>query len=209
MARVTDRDNAAPQIGRPVGSLQELKDLEVPTRNIASCSEPEGNKNAGCPVWKYCDRAYRGTRPQMEVVRKVNRKGQVRVYEAPCFDTVLKESSALENRELYDVIGHEGDEYTYKGSVKLHEKRDPSCNDCAQGKCEKYRDRNDLKAVCSAFPQAGDHPELVMFSEMISARKSTGVRQKEAIRESLLPGSGEGKTINVAKGDGRGARSAS
>lgn len=204
MARVSMKDNAPPQIGHPVGSLEELRALGLndrEMRNIRSCS-------ASCPVFEICDRSYRGTRPQNEVVRKVNRAGKVRVYVAPCYDTVQKESVAAENFESYTIIGGEGDEYTYKGSEKLHSVRDPNCNDCTHGRCEKYQNRNDLKAICPAFPPAAEHPELVMFAERVQARQSTGVRKAEAIKEALLSGAAE---VNVAKGDkprfGHGSRS--
>ena len=195
MAKVSMKDNAPPQIGYPVGGLEELRALgldDKALRNIRSCSE-------SCPVWYICDRSFRGTRPQLEVVRKVNRNGKIRVYVGPCYDTVHHESVAADNFESYTIIGHEGDEYTYKGSEKLHPQRDPNCNDCSHGRCEKYVDRNDLKVTCPTFPPAAEHPELVMFAERVAARQSTGVRTKEALDRALLPGSATVETVNVTK----------
>jgi hypothetical protein len=140
-------------------------------------------------------------------VRKVNSAGKVRVYQAPCFDTIPREAVAADNHELYDIIGGEGEEYTYTGSVKKHPVRDPNCNACAQGRCEAYENRNDLKAVCAEFEPAAEHHELVQFAERVRARTTTGVRKKEAVRESLLPGSEPGKKVNVAKGAGSGSGS--
>lgn len=183
MAKVS-LDNKAPQINRPVGSLDELKVLGVPTRNICSCSD-RAVGNAGCPVDYACDRAWKGTRPQMQVIRLTTKDGRVRVSESPCFNVIKKELDAEDKGNLVEVIGGEGDEYTYRGSVKRHPVRDPNCNYCAQGKCELWDDKNDLKKTCAEFPPAATHPELVKFAHKVRAKTETGVQKRENLKEQL------------------------
>lgn len=185
MARSTV-ENDTPQVSTPVGSLEEVKALGVPTRNICTCSEREDKKNAGCPVWDFCDRKFRGTRPQFQIYQLVTREGNTRITHDACFNIVRKEMDADDKRQLVEVIGGEGDEYTYRGSVKLHPVRNPNCNECAQGKCEKWEDRSDLKFTVPEFPPAADHDELVKYSRKIDARQRGGVIKKADRREALL-----------------------
>lgn len=209
MAKVsTDQD--APQIWRPVGSRQEVEDMEIPTRNIATCSAHVEGKdgNAGCPMWRNCDRAYKGSRPHFEIVRKISgSNGGVRTYAAECFNIIPKELTANDNGDLYDVIGGEGDTYLARGSVKRHVKRDPDCNDCAEGKCNTWDDVEELEHVCPTFPAAATHPELAKFARRIMARRGTSVKQKAAIRASLLGGEDDKDTDEKVGKHGRGSRS--
>lgn len=185
MAKVSVEQDV-PQIGVPVGSKAEVEALGVPTRNIATCSA-RTHDNHGCPMWEFCDREFQGTRPQNQIVRRTNTAG-VRTYAAPCYDIVPREYTANDNGELYEIVGGEGETYQYRGSRKRHEKRDPDCNDCAAGKCNVFDDVEDLEATCPEFPPAAVHPELKKFARKIVARQQTSVRQKAAIRNSLLGG---------------------
>lgn len=184
MAKVS-LDSKAPQISRPVGSLDELRELGVPTRNISTCSERDGNNNAGCPMWYACDRTFRDTRPHMQIGRITTRDGRVRTSCGPCFNWLRKELDADEKGNLVEIIGGEGDTYTYRGSVKRHPVRDPNCNYCAQGKCDLWDDVDNLTAVCPEFPKAATHPELIMFAHKVRAKVETGVQKKESIRQQL------------------------
>lgn len=183
MAKVS-LDNKAPQINRPVGSLDELKVLGVPSRNICTCSD-RAEGNAGCPVAWACDREWKGERPQIQIMRLTTRDGRVRVSESPCFNVIKKELDADDKGNLVEIIGGEGDEYTYRGSVKRHLTRDPNCNYCAQGKCDLWDDRDDLKKIAAAFPPAATHPELVKFAHKVRAKTETGVQKRENLKEQL------------------------
>lgn len=186
MALVTN-EKEAPQLGTPVGSRAEVEALGCPLRNIATCSAHTAD-NMGCHFFGICDRDFRGTRPQNQIVQRISSNGGVRRYHAPCFAIVPKEAVASDNQELYEVIGGEGDTYTGRGSVKRHPKRDPNCNDCSQGKCEAWDDKEDIEYLCPEFPAAATHPELVKFARKIVARKGGAVKQKAAIRARLLGG---------------------
>ena len=184
MARVA-LDHKIPQIGQPVGGKSEIEDLDLPTRNIATCSRRVDKENFGCPMYGQCDREFRGERPQNEVVRIVTSDGGERVTVNPCYVNVKKELEANGKGMLVEVIGHEGDEYTYRGSVKV----DSDCPDCKRGECKRphmYRDSETLKATCPEFPAAVAHRELVKFARLRAARTKTSAQTKASLRRQLL-----------------------
>lgn len=195
MAKVS-HEHDIPQIPTPVGSLEEVRALNVPTRNIATCSERDSAKNFGCPEHPHCDRAFRGDRPRNEIVRKIGRGGDVRTVCQACFVTVREEINQDDKGVLVQVIGGEGDDYEYRGSVKAHIKRDPNCNDCSQGKCDKWVDHDGvhaplLKGTCPAFPAAATHPELVKFARRAEARMTGSQQRRAAMERKLLGGDDE------------------
>lgn len=194
MALVTN-EKEAPQISTPVGSIKEVEALGCPTRNIATCSR-HTQDNRGCPFFDICDREHKGERPRFEVVRRISGNGGIRVYHAECFNVVPKEATASDNQELYEVIGGEGDVYVGRGSVKKHPKRDPNCNDCAQGKCEAWIDVEDLEYTCPTFPPAAQHRELIKFERKNVARRGSAIKQKAAVKTRLL---GESDTPETHK----------
>lgn len=200
MAKVS-LENKAPQINRPVGSLDELRVLGVPSRNICTCSD-RGDKNAGCPMDYACDRPWKGTRPRMQVLRLTTRDGRVRVSETPCFEAVRKELDADDKGNLVEIIGGEGDEYTYRGS----ERRNKNCPDCANGECKRthvWDDKSDLKKVCGEFPPAATHPELVKFAHKVRAKTETGVQKRENLKAQLYgPGTGGADEVKKESGGG-------
>ena len=202
MAKVSI-EHDVPQIASPVGSLAELRKLGVPSRNIATCSERDSAKNFGCPQWDNCDREHRGERPHNEIVRTIGMNGDVRTACQACFVTVLAEKNADDKGVLVQVVGHEGEKFKYRGSVKLHITRDPNCNDCAQGKCDKWVDRDDLDGVCHQFPAAATHPDLVKFARRLEARATGSQIRKAAIEKALLGGDDEPE---VPETPARGAR---
>lgn len=200
MARVA-LDHKVPQLGMPVGSKSEVEDLDIPTRNIATCSRRVDRENFGCPMYPHCDREFRGQRPQNEVVRTITSDGNLRVTVNPCFVNVRKERDADAKGVLIQVIAHEGEEYTYRGSVKVAS----DCPDCARGECKRghlYEDREDLKAVCPPFPQAAAHRELQKFARLREAKLGTSTNKKAALKRQLL---GPDEPDAKAKG-GTGAR---
>jgi hypothetical protein len=175
-----------PQIARPVGSLKELAALGVPTVNIATCSAHVDRQNMGCPVYKLCDREFRDSTPQNQVFTVIKRDGNMRTSCGPCFDVVLKETQIEANGGLVKVVAGEGETFLSRGSVKLHPKRDPNCNECAQGKCDKYEDREDLVVTCLPFPAAARHPELVKFARVVEARQEGRSRSRKSLEAQLL-----------------------
>jgi hypothetical protein len=216
VALVTN-EKEAPQIVRPVGSRKEVEDLGCPLRNIGTCSQ-HSPTNMGCDAFNICDREWRGERPKNEVVQRISSSGGVRIYHAPCFANVPKESTANDNQELYEIMAVESDSgepdvvYIGRGSVKRHPKRDPNCNDCSLGKCDAWDDKDDIEYTCNKFPAAATHPELVKFARKIVARKGGAIRQKASIKARLLGGEDDpvAEETDIAKNDrprfGRGAR---
>lgn len=198
-----------PQIFIPVGSLAEVKALGLPTRNISTCSERDDRNNYGCPLWEHCDRTFRGDRPHNEIVRTIGTNGDVRFIARPCFMTVQAELDSVDKNTLVQVIGGEGDSYTYRGSQKAHIKRDPDCNDCMQGKCEKWVDVAEIPAVCDQFPPAATHRELVKFARRNEARKGSSAMRKEKLERALLGGGDEDMVMDAPEvpAKARGARS--
>ena len=196
MAKVSDRNDAPPQIGRPVGSLAEVKALGVPTRNIATCSAHTERENMGCPVYELCDRRFRDTRPQNEVGEYVGAEGDLRRVVRPCFDWVKEEAESYENGTLITIIGYAGDPYTIRGSEKKHRERDPNCNDCSAGKCVAYVDRDDLPMICPEFPAAAVHQELQKFARKLLAKAEGAVRARKARTLALLGGGEDDPTEN-------------
>lgn len=199
MAKVA-LDHKVPQIGRPVGSKAEVEALDIPTRNISTCSRRVDKENFGCPVWEHCDRAFRGDRPQNEVVRTITSDGNLRVTVNPCFVNVRKEREADGKGMLVEVIGHEGEKYHYRGSVKVV----TDCPDCARGECKRphmYKDEDEIEGTCPRFPAAEEHRELQRFARLREARIGTSMNKKAALRRQLLgadepeaPKSGKGAT---------------
>ena len=203
MAKVSDTKNAPPQIGRPVGSLEEVRALGVPTRNIATCSAHAERDNMGCPVWEWCDRAYRGTAPQNEIAEYIGPEGDTRDVVRPCFDWVKEEVESLENGTLITIKGYAGEKYYARGSVKRHVERDPDCNDCTKGKCEAYDDSDAIEHVCPEFPAAAVHPELRKFARKMDARSKGAQRTRAARRVALLGGNDEEVVDAVADTEGK------
>ena len=184
MARVA-LDHKVPQIGMPVGSKAEVEALDIPTRNIATCSRRVEKENFGCPEYQNCDREYRGTRPRNEVQRMVTADGNVRVTVNPCFVCVRKEREADAKGMLVEIIAGEGEEFTYRGSVRV----DDSCPDCAKGECKRphmYRDADDLTMVCPPFKPAAEHRELQRFARLREARLGSSKNKKASLRRQLL-----------------------
>jgi len=186
MAKVSAEKNDAPQIGYPVGSLDEIKAMGIPSRNICTCSERVDLKNAGCIKYPVCDRKFRGTRPQNQLYQHVKADGNVRVAVDACFNIIHKEEEADDKGELITVIGAEGDSYTYRGSVKKHPTRNPDCPACLKGECHTYVDREDLPGIVEPFPPADEHPELVKFARKMDARQTLSVNQRAARKDALL-----------------------
>jgi len=218
MARVRF-DEDVPSISRPVGSLDEVKELAGPhltkafTRNIASCSEHRDRENRGCDEWESCDRTFRGSRPQLEVVEFIGSGGNVRVMAIPCYAAIKKERNDANKGTSTRVIGGEGSEYTYQGSEKLHLRRDPDCNLCVKGECHLSKD-SEFTAVCGTFPAAETHPDLRKFARKIVARTRGSVNRREEARARLLGGEDESDVGTSAAGPtdnprlGRGPRKA-
>lgn len=202
MARVA-QDHDVPQIAVPVGSREEVEALGVSTRNIATCSKRTDRDNFGCPMRDRCDREHRDTRPHNEIVETIGTTGDVRVGVCACFVTVRAEVDSEDKGTLVRVIGHEGDTFKYRGSRKLHVTRDPNCNECMQGKCEKYVD-DEFESVCEQFPAAATHPELRKFARRREARIGGSVSRRAAIERKLLGGADD-ESAPEKKGD-RGAR---
>lgn len=184
MAKVA-LDHKVPQLGRPVGSKAEIEALDIPTRNISTCSRRVDKENFGCPEYANCDRAFRGERPRNEVVQTINSDGNLRVTVNPCFVTVRKERDADTKGMLVTVIAGEGDRYTYRGSVRV----DSNCPDCARGECKRahmYVDSEELEAVCPPFPPASEHRELVRFARLREAKLGTSQNKKASLKRQLL-----------------------
>ena len=179
-------ENSTPQVFTPVGSLAEVKALGILTRNVCTCSEPEDKRNAGCEMYARCDRKFRDTRPQFQIYRFITSEGNIRTTHDACYNLVRKEVDAEGKRQFIEVIGGEGDSYTYRGSVKAHPVRDPNCNFCTQGKCEKWVDREDLVFDVPEFPPASENAELIKFARKVDARNQTGVIKTAARRDALL-----------------------
>lgn len=192
MARV-QMDDDAPQIGRPVGSKEEVEELGVSTRNIATCSLRQDRENFGCPMWKSCDRVFRGTRPQNQVYQITKKGGETRISHGPCFDVVQMELNAEANGGYVEVLDEfkEGMSYISRGSVKRHKKRDPDCDDCQNGRCTVYDDKDDIEFLCPEFPPAAEHRELRKFARSMKARARGRKQKREAIKSRLLEGDGE------------------
>lgn len=178
MARVNIEADV-PQIGRPVGSKEEIEDLGIPTRNIATCSRHLDRENMGCAMYDNCDRAFRGTTPENEIYTIVKPGGELRTTHGPCFDNVALELSSDANGGYVEIVGCQGDTYLGRGSVKLHKKRDPDCNDCFDGKCIAYVDKDDIEVNCPVFPKAATHPELLKFAR----RKGAAERRRKQNRD--------------------------
>lgn len=193
MARV-QMDDEAPQIGRPVGSKEEVEELQIPTRNISTCSVRQDRENYGCPLWKFCDRSFRGNRPRYQVFRSIKKNGDERISHGPCFDVVQAELNATANGGMVEVLEEyqEGDTYVSRGSVKRHPKRDPNCNDCSDGKCVAYDDKEDVEFKVPVFPPAAEHRELRKYARAISARNRQSKQKKEAIKNRLLTNEDKG-----------------
>lgn len=188
MARVS-LDNDYPQIARPVGSSEEVKALDVPLRNVATCcAHVDGKDGAmGCPRYsEQCDREYRGTRPRMEVMKVITKEGGIRVYHAPCFDNVGREIELEAQGGYAEVIGQEGDTYLSRGSVKRHIKRDPDCPDCARNDCNIWDDKDDIPQECPPFPKAEEHEELKKFANIKKARERGHIVKRSQQAERLL-----------------------
>lgn len=201
MAKVA-LDHKVPQIGRPVGSKSEVEALDIPTRNISTCSRREERENFGCPEFKHCDRAFRGQRPQNEVVQIITSDGNMRTAVNPCFVNVKKEREADAKGMLVTVIAHEGEPYTYRGSVRVND----DCPDCERGECRRshlYEDRDDIEAVCPPFPPAAEHRELIRFERLRQAKLGTSANKKASLSKQLL---GRESEPEQKGGKGAGAR---
>jgi hypothetical protein len=202
MARV-QVDQDVPQIGRPVGSREEIEAMGLPTRNIATCSAHQDRENMGCPVWRNCDREFRGKRPQNQPYQITKSGGEVRTTCGACFDVVALELQVEANGGLVEVIGKEGTTYLGRGSIKRHKKRDPDCDDCHNGKCNAYDDVEDLEFTCPKFPPASTHKELRKFARAIAAKNRGRQSRRQNIKDRLL---GEDDPIEE-KPSGRAAKS--
>lgn len=186
MAKVS-LDHKIPQIVKPAGSRDDVESLtgDVGLRNISTCSARVERHNFGCQEYPNCDRDFRGTHPQNEIVRITTADGNLRTQCMACFETVRKEREADGKQMLVEVIGGEGDTFQYRGSIKLHPKRDPNCNKCSEGKCEAYVDKEDLEMICPPFPPAEEHRELIKFARIREARGRISTKTKSALRRRI------------------------
>ena len=189
MAKV-NLENDYPQISRPVGSSAEVMELDVPLRNVATCCAHRNGEDGamGCPMWAYCDRSYKGTRPRMEVMKTINKEGGLRVYQSPCFDNIAREVQLAAQGGYSEVLADETSEentFLTRGSVKLNQE----CPDCARGDCNrthKYEDRDDIEETCAPFPMAREHAELKRFALVMEARTRGFMVKNKKAAEQLL-----------------------
>lgn len=207
MARVS-LEHKVPQIVKPVGSRDEVESLagDVGLRNISTCSRRQERTNFGCALYEDCDRDFRGTRPHNEGVRITTSDGNLRVQCMACFETVRKEREADAKGMLVEVIAQEGESITYRGSVKMHPKREPTCNKCSEGKCEAYIDVEDLEMTIPKFPDAAEHRDLIKFARIRDARGRISANTKKALRRRIYGPEDEAQDEKPAAKKGDNAR---
>lgn len=103
----------------PVGTLDELKAHNLPTKAFKSCSQPANDgSSAGCPHWYECSMSYKGLPVSegggprahgWELIKGVSQGGGIVRTSAPCFWGVGKQGEVYENDGVLRVIADEGE----------------------------------------------------------------------------------------------------
>lgn len=125
----------------PVGSLAYLGETGLDPRSFASCSAPQGvGKSLGCPVWDKCKFRFKGERPQFVAIGRIYRvNGSGKTSLRNCYDAVQhdlpRRSNDPDAAYTISIVGYEGDKVEITESKRTHEKPNPECEACRDGKC--------------------------------------------------------------------------
>lgn len=147
----------------PVGTVEEVSELQLPLYNFATCSAQTPN-SMGCPWKRFCDTGnvhlraiVSGHTPPghakplagpetIAVFRQLTlSEGRAAaVLEIPCYAYYYsglhqRRQQMGETGEIIKILGVAGDgkKYRFVETVRAHTKRNPDCDDCTAGRCVK------------------------------------------------------------------------
>jgi hypothetical protein len=111
----------------PVGSLDELKEANLPPSMFPSCAEPQADGTViGCQHWHECTMSYKGLPveqgggPRMhcwERIKGAEAGGGIVRNSQPCYYGVSQMETALSNGEALRIIANEGEDYEALTSI--------------------------------------------------------------------------------------------
>lgn len=169
----------------PIGTLDELKAHDLPTKVFHSCSAPTNDGSSlGCPFWGDCDMSYKGLSVEegggprnhcWEHMKGPGQGGNIVRYVAACFVGIPKVDEAHDNEGILRPIADEGEEYEKLTTVPdITSPRD-------QHGYTKY-DTKMVKDVVKPFQRIGQEQKLAQ-SEL---RASIMKREKERIKNERI-----------------------
>lgn len=105
----------------PIGTLDELKDANLPPSLFPSCAEPQADGTVkGCQMWYACSMSYKGLPsgdgggPRnhcLQILKSAENGGGVVRSVRPCYKIVANEDVYRENGAVLQVIADEGEDY--------------------------------------------------------------------------------------------------
>lgn len=170
----------------PIGTLDELKDANLPPSMFPSCAEPQADGTVvGCRKWHDCDMSYKGLHSKdgggprnhcwERIKSAANGGGVVRNCQPCYFGAGQAQDLARDNGEVLQVIANEGEDYEYLTFVAAPKASDPT-----------YREQQIVKATVPAFkrPRENQKTKAQVLRASITQREQSRVR-KEAAAEVL------------------------
>ncbi len=180
----------------PVGTLDELKEHNLPTKAFKSCSQPANDGSSqGCPHWFECTMSYKGLPvaerggPRAhgwEYIKGVSQGGGIVRLDAPCFWGVGKQDEAYQNEAVLRVIADEGDEIEVLTTV-------PDVTGPRDAAGFKDWATKLVKKKVAPFPRLGQEQKLAQHElrASIMQREQERLKNERAAKTFGLEGSGK------------------
>lgn len=191
----------------PVGTLDELKEKNLPAQIMPSCHERSFDGSVkGCPLYGICDMSYKGLTAAegggprnhcWEHMKSDANGGGVARWVAPCYEGVAKYKLVAENEEVLRIIANEGESYELLTTVP-----DPAAGRNDRGFLRWVKKL--LKVKVEPFVRLGQEPKLAaaeLRASIIERDRKRMAREREARLAGVEAGgvpldkrdSGEGK----------------
>jgi len=107
----------------PVGTLDELKEANLPPSMFPSCAEPQADGTVkGCQFWYGCSMSYKGLPAKegggprnhcLQILKSAEHGGGVVRSVRPCYRIVGAEDIYRANGSILDIIAGEGETYEH------------------------------------------------------------------------------------------------
>lgn len=204
---MADEENGRPWWERlpaePVDSLEQLKRFNVPPGRVASCSQPDGNSNAGCACWDDCRLPFKGTRPHnggIEITKPTSSGVRIRVTSGTCFQFNLKRKAIEDMGGVVEWIADEGETISADGT-NFQKKQTP------EGRPIEYEHvQGQYPEVIKPFVTLEQRPE-VRGALKLEQKRAENIIRRESERRAKLYGASdaeEGERVTSGAEEGSG-----
>jgi hypothetical protein len=180
----------------PVGTLDELKAHNLPTKAFSSCSAPSNDGTSrGCRLWHECSMSYKGLPvaegggPRAhgwELIKGLGQGGGIVRTAAPCYWGVGRQDEVYQNEGVLRVIADEGEEIEV---LTMMPDKEGTRDNLGWHKW----DEKLVKNVVRPFPRLGEEKKLAQHElrASIMQREQERLKNERAAKTLGVEGSGE------------------